>query len=166
MIAVTSETSPLAKSDDYLDAFFMDDYIGGRFSSTSSVGGAVLSLAFGPEVFAEFLDGAAEEDKLSANPDMRKNPEMLDALIGVYERNVLGYPCTAVLPYSQALSRFPAHLQQLDMESNGKSVNRLVSQLLILQDQLSLVNRELTVSIHSISFFIRELTLCITVHRI
>lgn len=55
---------------------------------------------------------------------MRKNPEMLDALIGVYERNVLGYPCTAVLPYSQALSRFPAHLQQLDMESNGKSVNR------------------------------------------
>ena len=49
---------------------------------------------------------------------------MLDALIGVYERNVLGYPCTAVLPYSQALNRFPAHLQQLDMESNGKSVNR------------------------------------------
>ena len=49
---------------------------------------------------------------------------MLDALIGVYERNVLGYPSTAVLPYSQALSRFPAHLQQLDMESNGKSVNR------------------------------------------
>ena len=49
---------------------------------------------------------------------------MLDALIGVYERNVLCYPCTAVLPYSQALSRFPAHLQQLDMESNGKSVNR------------------------------------------
>ena len=72
MIAVTSETSPLAKSDDYLDAFFMDDYIGGRFSSTSSVGGAVLSLAFGPEVFAEFLDGAAEEDKLSANPDMQE----------------------------------------------------------------------------------------------
>ena len=54
MIAVTSETSPLAKSDDYLDAFFMDDYIGGRFSSTSGVGGAVLSLAFGPEVFAQF----------------------------------------------------------------------------------------------------------------
>ena len=124
MIAVTSETSPLAKSDDYLAAFFMDDYIGGRFSSTSAVGGAVLSLAFGPEVFARFLEGAAAEDKLSANEDVLKNPEMLDALIGVYERNVLGYPCTAVLPYSQALNRFPAHLQQLDMESNGKSVNR------------------------------------------
>ena len=124
MIAVTSETSPLAKSDDYLAAFFMDDYIGGRFSSTSAVGGAVLSLAFGPEVFAQFLDGAADEDKLAKNKDLRENPAMLDALIGVYERNVLGYGTTAVLPYSQALSRFPAHLQQLDMESNGKSVNR------------------------------------------
>ncbi len=124
MVAVTSETSPLAKSSDYLAAFFMDDYIGGRFSSCSCVGGAVLSLAFGPEVFARFLDGAAKEDKLAANEDMYKNPAMLDALIGVYERNVLDYACTAVLPYSQALSRFPAHLQQADMESNGKSVNR------------------------------------------
>ena len=124
MIAVTSETSPLAKSDDYLAAFFMDDYIGGRYSSTSAVGGAVLSLAFGPEVFAQFLDGAAKEDELSKNKELLENPAMLDALIVVYERNVLGYQNTAVLPYSQALSRFPAHLQQLDMESNGKSVNR------------------------------------------
>lgn len=124
MIAVTSETSPLAKSDDYLAAFFMDDYIGGRYSSTSAVGGAVLSLAFGPDVFARFLGGAAAEDRLSLEKDPLKNPAMLDALIGVYERNILGYPATAVLPYSQALSRFPAHLQQLDMESNGKSVNR------------------------------------------
>jgi len=124
MIAVTSETSPLAKSSDYLSAFFMDDYIGGRYSSTSAVGGAVLSLAFGPEVFERFLEGAAAEDKLAAEKDLLKNPAMLDALIGVYERNILGYPATAVLPYSQALSRFPAHLQQVDMESNGKSVNR------------------------------------------
>ena len=124
MIAVTSETSPLAKSDDYLAAFFMDDYIGGRYSSTSAVGGAVLSLAFGPEIFAQFLEGAAAEDALAKNKELRENPAMLDAMIGVYERNVLGYQNTAVLPYSQALSRFPAHLQQLDMESNGKSVNR------------------------------------------
>ena len=124
MIAVTSETSPLAHNPDYLEAFYMDDYIGGRYSSTSGVGGAVLSLAFGPKVFADFLDGAAEEDKLATNKDLLKNPSMLDALIGIYERNVQGYPATAVLPYSQALSRFPAHLQQLDMESNGKSVNR------------------------------------------
>ena len=124
MVAVTSQTSPLASSSDYLAAFFMDDYIGGRYSSTSCVGGAVLSLAFEPEVFDRFLQGAAAEDELAKNADITENPDMLDALIGVYERNVQGYPCTAVLPYSQALNRFPAHLQQLDMESNGKSVNR------------------------------------------
>ena len=124
MLAVTSETSPLAKSADYLQAFFMDDYIGGRYSSSSCVGAVVLSLAFGPEIFAEIMDGAHETDVLAKDPDIRKNAALLDALIGVYERNALGYLCTAVLPYSQALSRFPAHLQQLDMESNGKSVNR------------------------------------------
>lgn len=124
MVAVTSETSPLAKSSDYLEAFFMDDHIGGRYSSTSAVGGAMLSLCFGPDIFARFLNGAAAEDKLSDEEDFYKNPELIDALIGVYERNILGMESTAVLPYSQALSRFPAHLQQADMESNGKSVNR------------------------------------------
>ena len=124
MVAVTSETSPLAKNSDYLAAFYMDDYIGGRYSSSSAVGGVILSLAFGPEVFARFLQGAAAADETAKEKDIMKNPAMLDALIGVYERNILGYQSTAVLPYSQALSRFPAHLQQLDMESNGKSVNR------------------------------------------
>lgn len=124
MLAVTSETSPLATSSEYLAAFFMDDYIGGRYSSVSSVGGAILSLAFGPAVFERILNGAADEDQLATNKDITKNPDMLDALIGLYERNVQGYAATAVLPYSQALSRFPAHLQQCDMESNGKTVNR------------------------------------------
>ncbi len=124
MIAVTSETSPLAHNSDYMQAFYMDDFIGGRYSSTSGVGGAVLSLAFGADVFAQFLEGAAEADKTATQTDIRKNAAMLDALIGLYERNVQGYPSTAILPYSQGLSRFPAHLQQLDMESNGKSVNR------------------------------------------
>ena len=124
MLAVTSETSPLANNPEYLDSFYMDDAIGGRYSSSSMVGGVILSLAFGPDVFARILAGAAEEDKLSKNKDIRKNAALMDALIGVYERNFLGYNNTAVLPYSQALARFPAHLQQLDMESNGKSVNR------------------------------------------
>ena len=160
MIAVTSETSPLAKSDDYLAAFFMDDYIGGRYSSTSAVGGAVLSLAFGPEVFAQFLDGAAAEDALSKNKDVFKNPAMLDALIGVYERNVLGYPSTAVLPYSQALSRFPAHLQQLDMESNGKSVNRFGEPVNYSTGPVIFGELEQTDSTHSISYCIRERISC------
>ncbi|MBP3853745.1 MAG: glucose-6-phosphate isomerase, partial [Erysipelotrichaceae bacterium] len=124
MLAVTSETSPMAQGDDYLESFFMDDYIGGRFSSSSAVGGVVLALAFGPEVFARIMDGAHQADVLATNEDIMKNPALLDALIGVYERNVQGYQATAVLPYSQALARFPAHLQQCDMESNGKTVNR------------------------------------------
>jgi len=124
MIAVTSETSPLAGSSDVLESFYMDDFIGGRYSSTSAVGGCVLSLAFGYNVFEEILSGATEADALALEPNIRKNAAMMDALIGVFERNVLGYPTTAVLPYSQALSRFPAHLQQMDMESNGKSVSR------------------------------------------
>ena len=124
MIAVTSETSPLANNPAYLASFYIDDYIGGRYSSTSAVGGAVLSLAFGADVFADFLKGAADADKLATEKDIKKNAALLDALIGLYERNVQGYPATVVLPYSQALSRFPAHLQQADMESNGKHVNR------------------------------------------
>jgi len=124
LLAVTSETSPIATSKDYLASFFIDDYIGGRYSSTSVVGGVILSLAFGSKVFADFLEGAAEADITAKNEDLLQNPAMLDALIGVYERNVLGYSATAILPYSEALSRFPAHLQQLHMESNGKSVNR------------------------------------------
>jgi glucose-6-phosphate isomerase len=73
-IAVTSETSPLAGNPDYLASFYIDDFIGGRYSSTSMVGGAVLSLAFGPEVFQQFLEGAAEVDKFSLEADITKNP--------------------------------------------------------------------------------------------
>ena len=76
MIAVTSETSPLANNPDYMAAFYMDDYIGGRYSSTSAVGGAILSLAFGPDVFASFLEGAAEADATAKNPDILKNPSI------------------------------------------------------------------------------------------
>ncbi|MDR0497288.1 MAG: glucose-6-phosphate isomerase [Treponema sp.] len=124
MVAVTSETSPLAHNPVYLDSFYFDDFIGGRYSSSSAVGGVILSLAYGSEVFRDFLSGADAADKAALEKDIRKNATLLDALIGVWERNFLSYPYTAILPYSQALSRFPAHLQQLDMESNGKRVNR------------------------------------------
>ena len=124
MVAVTSETSPLAGNPTYLDSFYFDDFIGGRYSSTSPVGGVILSLAFGSKVFRDFLSGAFSADKAALETDIRKNAGLLDALIGVWERNFLCHPYTALLPYSQALSRFPAHLQQLDMESNGKRVNR------------------------------------------
>ncbi|MDP2790618.1 MAG: glucose-6-phosphate isomerase [Rectinemataceae bacterium] len=124
MVAVTSRTSPLAQNPGYRESFYIDDFIGGRYSTSSAVGGVVLSLAFGSETFAEFLEGAHAVDKAAMEPCIRKNPILLDALIGLYERNMLGMPSTAVLPYAEGLARFPAHLQQLDMESNGKSVNR------------------------------------------
>jgi len=124
ILVVTSETSPLAKDASYLQSFFIDDYIGGRYSSTSCCGALILSLTFGNDLFTSLLEGANTADKNAENPNIRENAALLDALIGVYESSVLGYSATAVLPYSQALSRFPAHLQQLDMESSGKSVNR------------------------------------------
>ena len=94
MLAVTSETSPLAKSEDYLTAIFMDDYIGGRYSSVSGVGGAILSLAFGPEVFAQLLEGAAAEDQLATNRDLMKNPDMLWMPLSVSMREM----CRDILP--------------------------------------------------------------------
>ncbi len=124
VVVVTSATSPLATSNDFLDAFFIDDYIGGRYSATSAVGGVVLSLAFGYDAFAQVLAGAALGDKNALEENPLENAALLDALLGLHERNILGYSSTVVLPYAQALQRFPAHLQQVDMESNGKCVNR------------------------------------------
>ena len=124
MVAVTSETSPLANNPGYLDSFYFDNYIGGRYSSSSAVGGVILSLAYGSDVFREFLAGAAASDKAALEADILKNAALLDALLGVWERNFLGYPCSAVLPYSQSLSKMPSHLQQLDCESSSKRVNR------------------------------------------
>ncbi len=124
LVAVTSKSSPLAENPGYIASFYIDDCIGGRYSTSSAVGGVVMSLAFGPDTFGEFLAGAHSVDAAALEPSLRRNATLLDAMIGVYERNLLGMPFSAVLPYSEALSRFPAHLQQLDMESNGKSVNR------------------------------------------
>jgi len=124
LIAVTSKTSPLAGSPNVLDAFYIDDSIGGRFSSTSAVGDVILSLTLSSQVFEQLLEGAHEADQRALSPEIRHNATLMDAMIAVFNRNIVNLPTTAVLPYSQALSRFPAHLQQLDMESNGKSVNR------------------------------------------
>lgn len=124
MLAVTSDSSPLANSEDFLDSFYIDNYIGGRYSSTSAVGATVLSLAFGGDEFARVLRGAHDADRHALEPSFYDNAALADALMGVYMGNILEYRVSAVLPYSQALMRFPAHLQQLDMESNGKQVSR------------------------------------------
>ena len=97
------------------------DWVGGRYSIWSAIG-LPLMIAVGKENFIEFLAGGHAIDTHFREAPFRENIPMLLGLIGYYHRNVLGYPSRAILPYDQRLSRFPAYLQQLDMESNGKSV--------------------------------------------
>ncbi|MFC3071550.1 glucose-6-phosphate isomerase [Shinella pollutisoli] len=97
------------------------DWVGGRYSIWSAIG-LPLMIAIGKEDFADFLAGGHAIDTHFREAPVRENIPMLLGLLGFYHRNVLGYPSRAILPYDQRLSRFPAYLQQLDMESNGKSV--------------------------------------------
>ncbi|MGH6810228.1 MAG: glucose-6-phosphate isomerase, partial [Ensifer adhaerens] len=97
------------------------DWVGGRYSIWSAIG-LPLMIAIGKENFGRFLDGGHAIDEHFRTAPIRQNLPMLLGLIGFYNRNVLGYPSRAILPYDQRLSRFPAYLQQLDMESNGKAV--------------------------------------------
>jgi len=124
-IAVTGEKSPMDDPDSYLRSFYMYDYIGGRFSTTSMVGAVMLGFYLGFSQMMEFLQGASVVDRESEETDIRKNISLLLALLGVWNHNFLGYSTVAILPYCQALHRFPAHLQQCDMESNGKSIDRM-----------------------------------------
>ncbi len=97
------------------------DWVGGRYSIWSAIG-LPLMIAIGEENFGRFLDGGHAMDEHFRSAPLRRNIPMLLGLIGFYHRNVLGYPSRAILPYDQRLTRFPAYLQQLDMESNGKGV--------------------------------------------
>jgi glucose-6-phosphate isomerase len=101
----------------------MWDWVGGRFSVWSAVGLAAM-CAIGPESFEEFLKGARDIDEHFARTPLEKNVPALMALIGVWNTNFLGANSHAVLPYSNALRLFPSYLQQLEMESNGKRVDR------------------------------------------
>ncbi|AAF38620.1 glucose-6-phosphate isomerase [Chlamydia pneumoniae] len=121
-IAVTCEGSPMDDTGKYLEVFHLWESIGGRFSSTSMVGGVVLGFAYGFEVFLQLLQGASAMDQIALQPNARENLPMLSALISIWNRNFLGYPTEAVIPYSSGLEFFPAHLQQCCMESNGKSI--------------------------------------------
>jgi len=99
------------------------DWVGGRFSVWSAVGFAA-ACAMGFDKFQEFLSGAHEIDRHFAQAPLEKNIAVLMALIGVWNGNFLGAATHAVLPYSNALRLLPAYLQQLEMESNGKRVDR------------------------------------------
>ncbi len=123
-LAVTGKGSPMDNPAKYLRSFYMFDSIGGRYSSTSMVGLVMLGFALGFELVQEFLAGASSMDEAAEEPDLRQNLPLLLAMLGIWNHSLLGASTVAVLSYSQALHRFAAHLQQCDMESNGKSVSR------------------------------------------
>jgi glucose-6-phosphate isomerase len=102
--------------------FMMWDWVGGRYSMWSSIG-VSLAIAIGRDAFGELLAGAHEIDEHFRNAPWDRNLPVLMGLLGVWNINFLELPTHAVLPYDGRLGRFPAYLQQLDMESNGKSVN-------------------------------------------
>ncbi|WP_421622546.1 glucose-6-phosphate isomerase [Borrelia sp. MN22-0132] len=124
IIIITSKGSMLALEQGYLEYFFMHDSIGGRFSPTSAVGLTLITLCFTENVTKEILKGAYEVDKKALNKNVRENAPLLSALISVYESNILNYSSNCIIAYSKAMENFYLHLQQLEMESNGKSVNR------------------------------------------
>ena len=105
------------------NAFGFWSWVGGRYSVDSAVGTS-LAVAIGPEGFADFLAGFNAMDRHFAETAPEKNVPLLMGLLNVWYSNFLGADTHAVLPYSQYLHRFPAYLQQLTMESNGKSVRR------------------------------------------
>lgn len=99
------------------------DWVGGRYSVWSAVG-LSLQIAYGPDVFSDFLDGAKAMDLHFRDQPLQENLPVMMALVGIWNRNGLGYGSQAVIPYSRRLRKFSAFLQQLEMESNGKSVTR------------------------------------------
>jgi glucose-6-phosphate isomerase len=123
--SVTSKGSP---GDDpgnpVLSSFHMFDFIGGRYSVTSAVGGVPLSLYVGYERFERFLKGAEDMDLHVQNASVEKNIPIVAALVSIWNNNFLGYPAQAIIPYASPLSKLAPHIQQLNMESNGKSVTK------------------------------------------
>ena len=99
------------------------DWVGGRYSMESAIGLANM-IAIGPDAFMELLAGFHELDEHFRSTEFSQNIPVLMALIGLWNRSLLNIESVAVLPYDQYLNRFPAYLQQLTMESNGKSVTR------------------------------------------
>ena len=103
--------------------FGFADWVGGRYSLWGPIGLGIM-IAIGAENFNAFLRGAYEMDEHFKSAPFEQNLPVMLALVGLWHHQVCGYPTRAVLPYEQRLSRFPAYLQQLEMESNGKSVRQ------------------------------------------
>ena len=121
-VAVSTNLEKVAEFGiDPANAFGFWNWVGGRYSVDAAVGTS-LAVVFGPERFEEFLHGFHEIDEYFANTPFEKNVVVLLGMLNVWYRNFFKVASHAVLPYDQYLHRFPAYLQQLTMESNGKSV--------------------------------------------
>lgn len=124
LVTVTGKGSPGDDPDNpVLDTFYMYDFIGGRYSVSSAVGGVPLSLYLGYDTFERFLKGAETMDQHVLESSVRKNIPLTAALLSVWNNNFLGYPAAGIIPYTAPLSKLAPHVQQLNMESNGKSVS-------------------------------------------
>ena len=122
-VTITSKGSPGDDpSGSGLGSFNMFDFIGGRYSVTSAVGGLPLSLAFGFDNFHRFLKGCHTMDLHALNSPEENNIPLTAALVNIWNSNFLDYPALAIIPYCSALSRLCPHVQQLYMESLGKGV--------------------------------------------
>jgi glucose-6-phosphate isomerase len=102
--------------------FGFADWVGGRYSLWGPIG-LSLMLAIGPNAFRDFLRGAQSMDRHFCTAELSQNMPVMLALVGLWHHQVCGFATRAVLPYEQRLSRLPAYLQQLEMESNGKRVD-------------------------------------------
>merc|ERR1711920_173235 len=123
MVAVSTNTKLVKQFGiDPDNVFEFWDWVGGRFSVCSAVGLLPLSLQYSYEVMSDFLNGAHDMDEHFFETPLRENIPVLLGLLGVWNSTFLNYESIAVLPYCQALVRFVPHIQQLDMESNGKRV--------------------------------------------
>jgi len=107
---------------DEANMFGFWDWVGGRYSVCSAVGILPLSLQYSYAIMSDFLDGAHDADEHFFEAPLRDNIPVILGLLGVWNSTFMGYETRALLPYAQALKRFPAHIQQVDMESNGKRV--------------------------------------------
>jgi len=124
IVSVTQKDSPMDEKEKYLECFYIWDYIGGRFSSTSMVGGVVLSFGLGFDFYKEILRGASAMDLVARSYEIEDNLPLLSALFSVWNTSFCSLPTICVVFYSHFLSSFVSHLQQLEMESNGKAVTK------------------------------------------
>jgi len=123
-VAITGKGSPLDDASKFLECFYSWDFIGGRYCTSAIYGAVVLSFTLGFDVFWDFLRGANDMDKVALEPNLHGNLPLMLSLLSIWDHNFLNCPTLAIISYSSALARFPAHIQQVEMESNGKHIDR------------------------------------------